>query len=387
MIYQKSTRAGQYLTQVTGYRAFVPRPLPPDPPLNIDAEMLSVLSKADQALGRLYASADMLPNPNMFVSMYVRKEAVLSSQIEGTQASLDDLLEYEAARPNEPLVRDVFEVVNYVRAMNHGLDRLETLPLSNRLLREIHQELLTGVRGENKSPGEFRRTQNWIGSSSGSINDALYVPPPRHEMESAMGLLESYLHSPDITPVIIKAGLIHAQFETIHPFSDCNGRVGRLLITFYLCAQRVLNRPLLYLSAYFKHYRQVYYERLQEVRDLGKWEEWIKFFLEAVAHVAREAASTARAIIHMREEFSNLIQEQLRNSSSGLHLLDLLYEEPYLTVNRAMIGLNVSYPTASRLLNSFIEYGIVQEITGQSRYRVFRYGQYIDLLQRDIGSA
>lgn len=280
---QRSTRAGQYIKQITGYSAFIPKPLPPDPSVNIDGELLTLLSEADQALGRLDGSADILPNPDLFVSMYVRKEAVLSSQIEGTQASLANVLEYEAGIRPRGLPGDVAETVNYIRAMNRGLARLEELPVCNRLLKEIHGVLLQGVRGNEKSPGEFRRSQNWIGPPGGNLATAFFVPPPPYEMEHAMGDLELYIHQDTQTPILLKCGMVHAQFETVHPFLDGNGRLGRLLITFLLCQQGVLKRPLLYLSAYFKQYRDEYYERLQEVRVSGDWERWLKFFLRGSA--------------------------------------------------------------------------------------------------------
>jgi Fic family protein len=357
-------------------------PLPPEPPLRIDDEFLDILSRADQALGRLDASADLLPNPDLFVGMYVRKEAVLSSQIEGTQASLADVLVYEAAADHRNLPPDVGEIINYVKAMNYGLERLEELPLSNRLLREIHGELLGGVRGEQMTPGEFRTSQNWIGPPGRGLSEAAFVPPPPHEMELAIGGLESFIHSNTPMPALIKVGLIHSQFETIHPFLDGNGRMGRLLITFFLVQQRVLKRPLLYLSSYFKQNRDEYYTRLQAVRDNGEWEQWLRFFLTAVWQVSQDASGTAHQILTMREQHRRTIQATLSGSVNGLELLDHLYEMPFLSVDNAKTVLNVSYPTANSLINNLAEIGLLREVTGQQRNRLFEYTEYVNLMRK-----
>ncbi len=377
-----ATRSGRYILQASGYRAFSPAPLPPNPALLIDDEFLDILSKADQAIGRLDASADMLPSPDLFVAMYVRKEALLSSQIEGTQASLTDVLEYELMQARRGVRRDVAEVINYVAAMNHGLNRLKELPLCNRLLREIHAQLLTDVRGEDKSPGEFRRSQNWIVGSARDIPSAVFVPPPPAEVDGAMGQLEAFLHNDTASPVLIKAGLIHSQFETIHPFLDGNGRMGRLLITFFLCQQSVLTRPILYLSAHFKQHRQEYYDRLQAVRDTGDWEQWLKFFLRAVFEVSREAADTAHEILVLRDKHRQMVREAAKGSANGLRLLDHLYQLPYITVPHAAELIGVSYPTANSLMGTLTELGLLKEITGQRRDRVFRYDAYISLLEK-----
>ena len=279
-------RAGSYQQQPTGYRAFIPAPLPPNRPLAIDGELQGLLSQADRALGRLDGSVLTLPNPDLFVFMYVRKEAVLSSQIEGTQSSLQDLLAAEAQLFEQNLPRDVDEVVNYVRAMNHGLARLPELPVSVRLIREIHAELMQGVRGGRLQPGELRTSQNWIGPAGCTLNTATFVPPPHHVVPEALGDLEKFLHRDDDLPPLVKIALAHVQFETIHPFLDGNGRVGRLLITFLLTERGVLHKPVLYLSHYFKPHRQEYYEHLQAVRDRGAWEAWLAFFLRGVVEVA-----------------------------------------------------------------------------------------------------
>ena len=276
---EAATRAGRYVNQPTGYRAFIPTPLPPEPALDVGAELQGLLSAADRALGRLDGSVLTLPNPDLFVFMYVRKEAVLSSQIEGTQSSLQDLLAAEAELFDQDLPRDVDEVVNYVRAMNHGLARLPDLPVSVRLIREIHSELMHGVRGGRLQPGELRTSQNWIGPGGCTLNTASFVPPPPHEVPGALGALEHFLHAEDHLPPLVKIALAHVQFETIHPFLDGNGRVGRLLITFLLTESGVLHKPVLYLSHYFRQHRQEYYEHLQAVRDRGAWEAWLTFFL------------------------------------------------------------------------------------------------------------
>jgi Fic family protein len=378
IIVVKTSRSGQYVQQIEGYKAFIPSDLPPMPEIAIDQEMWNLLSQADRALGRLDGSTDALPNPDLFVFMYVRKEAVLSSQIEGTQASLIDVLEFEsrALEPDNP--QDVEEVVNYVAAINHGLERLRTMPVSLRLIREIHQELMKGVRGAERNPGEFRRSQNWIGPGGCTLAGATYVPPPPHEMLRALDNLERFLHSPQPMPTLIKVGLAHAQFETIHPFLDGNGRTGRLLITFLLCEQNILQRPLLYISYYFKRYRAEYYDRLQAVRDRGDWEGWLKFFLRGVYEVAQEAAVTARQIVNLKEEHRQLVLSRMgRKSGNAIAVLESLYFKPIFTVEHVANITNLSYPNANALIKQLIEIGLLQEITGQKRNRAFSYAPYL----------
>ncbi|MAG37630.1 MAG: cell filamentation protein Fic, partial [Dehalococcoidia bacterium] len=270
-------RAGQFVRQPSGYTAFIPAELPPDPPLRLD-QLRLILSEADLALGRLDGVTTNLPNPDLFVAMYVREEALLSAQIEGTQASLTDVLEFEAGHRNAESPGEIASAVAHVRAMNYGLNRLTSLPLSLRLIREIHRELMEGVRGEEQEPGEFRRRQNWIGPANCTLPEAIFVPPPAHELLPALSNLETYIRA-TAQPPLIQAGLAHAQFETIHPFLDGNGRIGRLLITFILCTRRALSQPLLYLSHYLKRHRSEYYDRLQAVRVDGDWERWLGFFL------------------------------------------------------------------------------------------------------------
>lgn len=376
----KSDRAGRYIRQPTGYAAFIPTPLPPNPPLAFDDEMQTLLSRADRALGRLDGSIQTLPNPDLFVFMYVRKEAVLSSQIEGTQSSLADVLEVEASvfDPHHP--SDVGEVLNYVTAMNYGLNRLKDLPLCVRLIKEIHNELLHNVRGREKNPGELRTSQNWIGPGGCTLQTASFVPPPPHEVMNALSDLEAFMHSDVYLPALVKIGLIHAQFETIHPFLDGNGRVGRLLITFLLMQNEILLKPVLYISHYFRRNRAEYYDRLQAVRDRGEWEPWIKFFLTGIAAVSLEATETARAIVDLRERHRRLVTERFgRAAANGLNILEGLFSSPIVTIGQVQKSLGITYPPANALVQRFVEAGILFEMTGQERYRVYRYSPYIGL--------
>ena len=373
-------RAGRYVLQPTGYRAFIPAPLPPDPPIRMEGELHSLLSQADRALGRLDGSIQTLPNPDLFVFMYVRKEAVLSSQIEGTQSSLQDLLAAEAQMFAPDAPKDVDEVVNYVSAMNYGLERLGELPLSVRLLMEIHGHLLHGVRGARLTPGELRRSQNWIGPGGCTLTGATFVPPPPHEVPAALGALENFLHADSELPPLVQIGLAHAQIETIHPFLDGNGRIGRLLITFLLCQREILLKPVLYLSHFFKQHRAEYYERLQAIRERGRWEEWLAFFLRGVTSVSREATETARRILALREDHREKVTAHLgRAAASGHRVLETLYRRPILSVADAQKLTGTTYTSANNLVARLAGLGILQEATGYKRNRVFRYAPYIDL--------
>ncbi|MEZ6127456.1 MAG: Fic family protein [Planctomycetaceae bacterium] len=339
-----------------------------------------LLSQADRSLGRLDGSILTLPNPDLFVFMYVRKEAVLSSQIEGTQSSLQDVLAAEARilSPEQP--QDVGEVVNYVRAMNHGLKRLDDLPVSVRLIREIHERLLADVRGSHLTPGEIRTSQNWIGPAGCSLNDATFVPPPPHEVARCLSDLERFLHADSELPLLVKIGLAHAQFETIHPFLDGNGRVGRLLIAFLLCERNVLLKPVLYLSHYFKRHRSEYYERLQAVRDRGLWEEWLLFFLRGVIEVSGQATETARQILSLREVHRQAITESFqRTAANGHRVLEHLYQNPIVSVGDVQKLIGTAYPAANDLVNRFTDIGILCELTGQARNRKFQYSKYVQL--------
>jgi Fic family protein len=380
-----AVRAGRYQRQPGGYRAFIPAPLPPDPPVRLAGELQTLLSRADRALGRLDGSVQTLPNADLFVLMYVRKEAVFSSQIEGTQSSLQDLLAAEAdlfggeARPP-----DVVEVVNYVRAMNHGLARLTELPVSVRLIREIHERLLRGVRGGRLTPGELRRSQNWIGPGGCTLAEATFVPPPPDVLPAALSDLERFLHQPDDLPVLVKIGLAHVQFEAIHPFLDGNGRVGRLLITFLLTEQGVLSKPVLYLSHYFKRHRQAYYDHLQAVHAAGDWESWLAFFLRGVAEVSDEATETARRILALREEHRAAITDHLgRAAGNGHRVLESLFDRPIVSVSEVQDVIGTTYAAANNLVGRLTELGILLEITGYARNRRFRYEPYVRLFTED----
>lgn len=370
-------RAGNYVSQIGGYKAFVPKPLPPEPPIQLDSEMLLFLSQADMALGRLDGMSAILPNADLFVAMYVNKEAVLSSQIEGTQASLIDVLAFEAdaALPGNP--QDIEEVINYINALNYGLQRLSTLPLSLRLIREIHGLLLQGVRGTNRHPGEFRNSQNWIGHHGGTIGTARFVPPSPVDMITALSSLETFIHTERTMPILLKVGLVHAQFETIHPFLDGNGRIGRLLITFILCYERILRKPLLYLSYFFKVHRSEYYRFLQKVRDEGDWETWLKFFLRGVYEVAQEATTTASNIVQLRERHRNIVATQFPRLSGTYQLLEYLYQRPVITVNGTAKVTGLSYANANRLVMKFQEYGLLRQMDTYQRNRRFIYADYL----------
>ena len=379
-----SQRAGTYVLQPAGYRSFMPAPLPPNPPLRSADKLQTLLSKADIALGRLDGSIQILPDPEIFVLMYMRKEAVLSSQIEGTQSSLQEVLNAEARILSDRGSQDAYEVINYITAMNYGIERLKSLPLSIRLIREIHERLLRRARGSHLTPGELRTRQNWIGPTGCTVNEAVFVPPPHHELHNVLGQLEDFLHNDLEIPPLIKIGLAHAQFETIHPFLDGNGRMGRLLITFLLYQQKILQQPVLYLSYFFKRYRTEYYERLQLIRDTGDWEGWLEFFLMGVAEVSNEAIATARRILGLREAHRAVVAAELGSSAGGGHIvLEYLYKHPVLSVNDVRKITGVSYTTANNLVYSLVANGILEEITGRRRNRLFRYAPYIEIFNED----
>jgi Fic family protein len=368
------------------FHAFVPQPLPPVPPLQLDGSLYDISERANRAIGRLDGITTLLPDPSLFLYLYVRKEALLSSQIEGTQSSFSDLLLYEIEEvPGVPL-DDVQEVSSYVAALNHGLSRIrEGFPLSLRLIKEIHEVLLREGRGSNQTPGEFRRSQNWVGGTR--PGNALFVPPPPEEVIPCMGCLEKFLHDdPERTPVLIKAALTHVQFETIHPFLDGNGRLGRLLITFLLCAEGALSEPLLYLSLYFKTHRQLYYDLLQRVRLKGDWEAWLTFFLEGVAVTAEEAWNTARRILKLFDEDRERIEKIGRAASSALRVHQLMRKKPLLNIMRATEELGLSRPTVTKSLKNLEILGIVKEITGRQRDRTFVYTEYLGILNEGIGT-
>lgn len=386
MFKEKDRRAGSLLVQQSGsdgFSAFIPKKLPPYPPLQYDDELLELLDKARGALGRLDGATSILPNPDLFLFMYVRKEAVLSSQIEGTQASLSDLIKYEDIDKPKSKPNDVQEVSNYVKAMDYAVARLKTLPLSLRLIREIHAKLLEGTRGGNKTPGHFRTSQNWIGGTRPS--DARFVPPPPHEVIKCMGDLELFLQDKDLRmPAMIKAGLAHAQFETIHPFLDGNGRVGRLLITLIFIHEKVLEKPLLYLSLYFKKYRDEYYERLNATRRDGDWEGWLKFYLRGVNEISLQAVEAARAILSLRETHRKQIIQLGKATVSAMQLFDLIFQKPMVTVKMVSRELQLSPPAARKAITNLEQFGILKEISGKQRDRVYLYKQYFDIILSGI---
>lgn len=372
-------RAGRYVTQPAGYRAFIPAPLPPIHPIRIDAAMQKLLANAEGALAMLNERVGMLPDVDMFVYMYMRKEAVFSNQIEGTQSSLNDLLEEEAQMPSAIRPKDVAENIRYVAAMNYGIERLKSLPVSMRLVREIHKVLMQAGDGSSHvKPGEIRRSQNWIGPAGCTLKDAAFIPPPPGELGKALSELERFLHAKDKLPLLIKIGLAHAQFETIHPFLDGNGRVGRLLITLLLCERKALNKPALYFSHYLRLHRSEYYAGLNSAREKGDWEGWLEFFLTGMAHAANDAASTARAIILLREKHRNLIvQEFGASAGKALVTLDWLYSHPIISIAQAAEMTGTTYPPAAKLIRRLVDAGILTEATGFRRHRRYRYEDYI----------
>jgi Fic family protein len=378
----KSSRLGSYITTTTvgeTVRAFVPPPLPPVPPLDLSG-LYQHLDRANQALGRLDGLTTLLPDTRLFLYLYVRKEALLSSQIEGTKSSFSDLLLFEnEAAPGVP-IDDVEEVSNYVAAMQHGLRRIKGgFPLSLRLIREIHAILLRGGRGANKTPGEFRRSQNWIGGSR--PGNASFVPPPPEQMMECLDRFERFLHDEKHKlPVLVEAGLIHVQFETIHPFLDGNGRVGRLLITLILCAKGILREPLLYLSLYFKTHRQRYYTLLQRVRTEGIWEEWIEFFMEGTEITARHAADTAVQILQLFESDRKKIRATGRKAASSLAVHEYLQAHPLTKIGPAARDLKLSIPTVTSALETLTKLKIAKESTGKRRDRLFAYPRYLNIL-------
>lgn len=378
------TRLGAYVTtRVAGetVRAFVPSPLPPDPPLTITPHLQDLIEKANRGLGRLDGVARVFPDPALFLYMYVRKEALLSSQIEGTQSSFSDLLLFEAEEaPGVPL-DDVEEVSHYVAAMNYALERLRGgFPLSLRLIRETHGILLSGGRGASKMPGEFRTSQNWIGGSR--PGNAAFVPPPPNQVIECMGLLEKFLHDDPVrTPLLIKAALAHVQFETIHPFLDGNGRVGRLLITLLLCAGGALAQPLLYLSLYFKTHRDSYYSLLQRVRSEGAWEDWLDFFLEGVIDTTEQATCSAQRIIELFRCDRERVGQIGRAGASALRLHQVLQERVILSIPGAAKRLGLSQPTVTASMRHLEQLGIVRERTGRRRNRMYVYDAYLKIIE------
>lgn len=374
-------RLGRYIETPAGgetVRAFVPPPLPPSPPIDL-LRLLERLSLAERAIGRLDGITTLLPRQELFLYMYVRKEAVLSSQIEGTQSTLTDLLRFESeAQVGEP-VEDIREVSNYVDALMYGLERLDSLPLSLRLVREMHSRLLQSGRGGTKNPGTFRRSQNWIGGSR--PGNALFVPPPVSELDRCLDEFERFLHEDESRlPALIKAGLLHVQFETIHPFLDGNGRIGRLLVTLYLCTQDVLRSPLLYLSLYLKTHRTEYYRLLQAVRERGDWEAWLEFFLDGVSETANQAFDAATRIVDLFKQDRDRIAAESDRPGSALRVHECLQQHPFATAAGLVAQTGLTTPTVNAVLVELERLGIVAEVTGRKRGRVFGYPTYLGIL-------
>ena len=376
---------GHYVTiSTTGekVKAFVPTPLPPDPPIQWTERLQRKFDHALLALGKLDSISMLLPDTSLFLYSYIRKEAVLSSMIEGTQSSLSDLMLFELDELHGVPLDDVQEVSNYVAALNHGLARLsEGFPLSLRLIREVHAILLSKGRGSSKTPGEFRRSQNWIGGTR--PGNAAFVPPPPEELTRCTGSLELFLHDkPQPTPILVKAALAHLQFETIHPFLDGNGRIGRLLIILLLCERKVLREPMLYLSLYFKTNRLYYYALLNEVRTTGDWEAWLEFFADAVIATAAQAVETAQALLALAKEDTDIIQELRRAAASARQVLHLLMERPIASSGWLVETSGISPATINKTLAHLERLGIIREITGRKRNRLFAYEKFVDILNQ-----
>jgi len=376
----ESSRVGTIISQPGGYEAFIPKNLHPDgADITIDAECMKLLSEAERALGELKGITELLPNPDLFVAFYVRKEALLSSQIEGTQCSLDEVIRVDETTHT---THQVEEVVNYIKAMKYGLERLQELPMSLRLVHEIHEKLMEKVRGSDKTPGEYKRTQNWIGPPGGTLQEANYVPPPPDIMIELMGDFENYYHSKDDLPDLIKTAVLHSHFETIHPYLDGNGRLGRLLITFMLCEKNILSRPLLYLSLFFKKYRTEYYEYLMNIRFKGQWEEWIKFFLTGVRSTSLEASSTAREILQLQTKDRNAIKKHLRKHKLAISCYDYVCQQPILTIPQTVKTLDSTYPTVQKVFAGFHTLGILTPYGSRERNKIFQYENYLDIMRR-----
>lgn len=377
------TRAGKYRTNLSGeaeYRSFVPSSLPPDPPLIFDEELIALTADANRKLGVLEGKASRIPNIRLFTAMYVRKEALMSSQIEGTQATLEDILDPTL---DVNVNRDAADVVNYIKATEVAINRLKTLPLCNRLLREVHEVLLTGIRGAEKNPGEFRRTQNWIGGAGSTIRTARYVPPNPEDMIEAMSDLEKYINNGgEAELLLIKAALIHYQFETIHPFLDGNGRIGRLLVTLFLLDKGTLSTPALYLSYFLKKNRVEYYDRMTEVRAKGNYEQWVKFFLRAMIESAADAADTMEELIALHERDVNRVKALGRAARSAVQLLGYLEESPIIEIRKTADALGVSFNTVSSAVKRLCDAGILFQEGSASRSRTFQYRDYLDILRR-----
>ncbi len=376
-------RAGEYRTNLTGelqYRSFLPYPLPPSPPIELDEETIKLLAKANRSIGILEGMSRQIPDIDLFVSMYVRKEALLSSQIEGTQATLDDILD-----PNieENTNQNVADIINYIKASHYGSARLAELPLCNRLLKEIHEILMQDVRGGEKSPGEFRSSQNWIGPAGSTLRDARYIPPHPEDMLEAMSDLEKFINSEDELDPLIKIALIHYQFKTIHPFLDGNGRIGRLLIALYLINQNLLSHETLYISYFLKRNRIEYYDRLTEVRSKGNFEQWLKFFLLAAYESAQDAIDTIERILKLHYKNVEVVKNTGKASKTVMKVFNYLESSPIIDIKKTSIALELSFNAVSNAVNKLVELGILKQTENVRRSRVFAYEEYLEILRKD----
>ena len=371
-------RSGKYIKQLNGYRAFIPEPLPPQPPLTLDEEIAKDLSQATLLLARLDGLAYGLPNIDMLITMYVKKEALLSAQIEGTQATLENVLEYESGLV-PPNMEDVSEVINYIKALNYGIKRLNEFPMSMRLIKAIHALLLDHTRGSEKTPGEYKKSQNWIGAPGSTLNTAAFVPPPPEEAAHAMSDLEKYMHEQSPYPDLIDCALIHYQFETIHPFLDGNGRAGRLLITLYLYWKGTIERPLLYMSYFLKKNKQEYFDRLTMTRTNGNYEQWVKFFLKGVIQTCESGIDTTKRILDLERTYHEKLLTA-NTTTQSLTLFRHLFYKPIITTLDAKELLKISYPTASLIIKEFVSLGILKELGERKKNRFFIFAQYVEIL-------
>ncbi len=376
-------RSGEWINNLTGdaqYRSFKPAGLPPDPVLDISSNMVKKLVEANRELVKLDTASKLIPNVELFISMYVRKEALISSQIEGTQCTLDDVLDPELDH-NTNL--DVIDVINYVDACFYALERIKELPLCGRLFREVHERLLSGVRGQEKNPGEFRKSQNWIGAANCSLSEARYIPPNVEDMNRAMSDLEKYMNEGDDYDPLIRIALIHYQFETIHPFLDGNGRVGRLITLLYLMEQGLLDKPVIYISYFLKKNQIEYYDRISEVRRSGNYEQWVTFFLEAVSAAAKDSLLTIHALSELHEKNTERLPKATRKKDNLRALFDYIEQYPIIDIKKTASSLQLSYNTVSAAVNKLVELGILRETTNASRNRVFAYEEYLKILRKD----
>lgn len=380
----RNSSSGRIIETQQGYWTFVPDKLPPG--IDFTPELVEALSGADRAIGELAGVGRTLANPHLLIRPFVRREAVLSSRIEGTQASLSELFFFEASETEEKKGSDVREVANYVVALEYGINRLETLPISLRLIKELHQRLMQGVRGSHQTPGEFRRSQNWIGPPGCSLAEATFVPPPVAEMREALDNFEKYLHEKSALPPLANLAVIHYQFEAIHPFLDGNGRIGRLLLTLLLCQWGILPQPLLYLSAYFEKHRDEYYRLLLSVSQKGNWKSWIIYFLNGVTEPAEDAVARSRRLQDLQKAYRHKFQKS-RSSSLLLGLVDYLFESPFLTVSRARDRLEVTFRSAQNNMDKLVAEGILREATGRARNRVFVAAEVLDAIEAPLGEA